>query len=221
MIKIGITGNIASGKTLIETFLKEEGVLTIDGDIIAHDLLENDTDTINKVNELFYPLNIKDENGKLSRKEIAEIVFADCEQRAQGRLCRPEDPFNASNQESKLKELEKIIHPKVIEKIQEFFNKNKDNQIVAAVVPLLYEAKMEKMFDFIIVVIVDKATQLKRLMERNKFTEEEALSRINSQTSSEEKAEKAHFVINNNLSTESTKTQLKEILKTISRVKEN
>ena len=176
-MKLGITGNIASGKTLVETFLKEEGILTIDSDEIVHDLLENDKDTIDKVIRLFYPLNIFENNKTM------------------------------------LKELEQILHPKVISIIQEFFDKNKDKKIAAAVVPLLYEAKMEKIFDFVILVDIDKEIQLKRLMQRGNFTEEEALNRINCQTSSEEKSKLADFIINNNLEPENTHRQLKDVLK--------
>ena len=191
MMKLGITGNIASGKTLVETFLKEEGILTIDSDEIVHDLLENDKDTIDKVIRLFYPLNIF-ENNKISRKKVSKIVFKD---------------------KTMLKELEQILHPKVISIIQEFFDKNKDKKIAAAVVPLLYEAKMEKIFDFVILVDIDKEIQLKRLMQRGNFTEEEALNRINCQTSSEEKSKLADFIINNNLEPENTHRQLKDVLK--------
>lgn len=87
--------------------------------------------------------------------------------------------------------------------------------ITAAVIPLLFEANMEKEFDYIIVVKIDSDIQIKRLVERNNFSEEEAKRRINSQLSSEEKAKKADFLIDNSLNPENTRSQLKNILKII------
>lgn len=84
MIKLGITGSIASGKTLVESFLKEEGIPTIDADEIVHDLLENKGEVINKVYELCYPAEIKFE-GKISRKKVGEIVFKDKKAQKPGR----------------------------------------------------------------------------------------------------------------------------------------
>lgn len=193
MIKLGIAGNIASGKTLIESFLKEENIKTIDSDEIVHNLLKNDKKIINKVYKLFKSMGIdvKDKNGKISRKKIGDIVFKDNE---------------------KLKKLEEIIHPEVKKKISEFFDKNSGEKITAAVVPLLFEAKMENMFDYIILVTINEEIQLKRLMKRNNFTKEEALLRINSQISEKDKISKADFVIDNSYNIENTKIQFKKVL---------
>ncbi|MBE0792261.1 dephospho-CoA kinase, partial [Escherichia coli] len=75
-------------------------------------------------------------------------------------------------------------------------------------IPLLFESHLESLVDQIIVVWTTPKTELKRLMERNNLTKEEALARINSQIGIDEKAKKADFVINNNESLEKTQKQV-------------
>ena len=199
MIKLGITGSIATGKTLVESFLQEEGIATLDADSIVHQLFECNKRVIKQVFEFFesYGLDIKDEQGNISRKKIGKIVFSDKE---------------------KLRELEKIVHPRVREKILEFFGQNQDKLVVAVIVPVLFEAGMQGMFDFVIVVITDENIQIQRLMERNNFTEEEALLRIKSQMPQEEKIKQADFVINNSYDAENARLQLQEILRKIYKI---
>ncbi|MFH0702954.1 MAG: dephospho-CoA kinase [bacterium] len=196
MIKLGITGNIASGKTLVESFLQEEGINVIDADKTVHNLLDNDKEIIEQVYELFksFGFDVRNEKGSISRKKAGEIVF--------------------KNKEI-LEKLENIIHPNVKKEIQKFFEINQDKKIVAAVVPLLYEAGMGTMFDYIITIIVNKDIQVERLMKRDNLTQEEAQTRINIQMSQEKKAKKANFVLSNNSSAEDLKYQLKEILSKI------
>lgn len=193
MIKLGVTGNIASGKSLVEAFLRQEGVSTIDADCVVHELYERDQDTIKQVYDLFIRsgVDVRDEKGGISRKKIGAIIF---------------------NDKQKLRELEKIVHPKVNKKINEFFNLNQDKKVAAAIVPLIYEAKMQDMFDKILLVVVNREEQLKRLMERNSLTVEEAQLRIDSQLSQENKMKLADFVIDNTESPESTRHQLREVL---------
>jgi dephospho-CoA kinase len=191
MIKLVITGNIASGKTLVETFLKEQGIVTVDADEIVHDLLKNNTEIKKQVSELFKNNDIKDDAGEISRLKIGIIVFKDRE---------------------KLKKLENIIHPAVKAKINHFFAENKDKNIAAAVIPLLFETGMESEFDYIILVIADTDTRIKRLIKRSSLTYEEAMDRINSQISQDEKVKKADFVVNNSASIEETKSQIINIL---------
>lgn len=191
MIKLGVTGNIASGKTLVEGFLQEEQIPIIDADKLVHELLENNKEIINQISELFAPLDVKEENGAISRAKVGQIAFRD---------------------KAKLKQLEEILHPVVKKEIHKFFEKNSDEKIVAAVVPLIYEADMADMFDYVLLVTVDKETQLQRLMQRNNLSKEEAELRINAQMAQEEKIDKADFVIDNSSKPEETREQLKELI---------
>lgn len=194
MIKLGVTGNIASGKTLVEGFLQEEEIPTIDADKLVHKLLASNEKVIKQVSELFTPVDVKDENGAISRAKVGQIVFRD---------------------KAKLKQLEEILHPAVKEEIKKFFEENSDKEIVAAVVPLIYEANMADMFDYVLLVTVDKETQLERLMQRNNLNKEEAKLRINAQMAQEEKLDKADFVIDNSDKPEEAKQQLKVLINKI------
>ena len=193
MIKLGITGNIASGKSLVESFLQEEDIVAIDSDKIVHDLLENDQRIINEVYRLFKPegIDVRNEKGTISREKVGKIVFRDKEKR---------------------KKLEDIIHPVVQKRIERFFNENQDKKLVAVTVPLLFEANMQDMFHYIVIVTVDRNTQIERLMQKRNLSKEEALSRINAQMPQEEKVQKSDFIIDNSGSIEYTKSQVKELV---------
>ncbi len=120
------------------------------------------------------------------RKKLGSIVFKD----SQKRLV-----------------LERIIHPQVEKVI-----KNLDENIVFVSIPLLFEAKMEKLFDKIIFVSAPTKIRLERLMRRNNLTEEEAMLRINSQMSEDEKIKKSDFVIYNNSDIKSLEEQVNSVL---------
>lgn len=180
MAKIAITGNIASGKSVVENFLQERGFNVYDSDNMTHELL-------NSLEEIGLEFKEYDvfEDGKISRKKLGALVFSD---------------------KNLLRRLEAIIHPKIRETIIAL----PDNVFVA--VPLLFEAKMEDLFDKIIFVSADETIRLKRLMERNSLTKDEALQRINAQQCEEGKISKSDYVILNNDNLENVKEQVDIIL---------
>ncbi len=177
MLKVGLTGNIASGKSIVESFFEKKGIPVINADDVAHELLEKNPEIQEKVKQLFGSEDIYSENGKLSRYKIGQIVFCD---------------------EEKLEALEAILHPPVIKRIEEFFEMHKDSEIVLASVPLLFEIDMTPKFDKTILVCADKKIRLQRLMNRSGYSLEYALERINSQISQEAKRNLADFIIENN-----------------------
>lgn len=185
VIKIAITGNIASGKSQVEKILEDYGYKVFDTDKIAHDVL-------NKITE-FYGYDVFT-NGKIDRKKLGKIVF--------------------SNTELKQK-LEAIVHPEVKSKIKELFKKHNKDKYIFISVPLLYETGFETLFDKVMLICADKNLQIKRLISRNNFTEQEALSRINSQLKQEEKIAKADYVIENNTTLEDLKNNVNLFLKTL------
>lgn len=180
--KIAISGNIASGKSQVEKILLDLGFNVYDSDKIAHDVLNDITE--------FYNYDVFTE-GKIDRKKLGAIVF--------------------SNPDIKLK-LEKLTHPKIKENILKIFEENKDNNYVFVSVPLLYEAGFENIFDKVIFISVNEDIQLKRLMNRNNFTREEALLRINSQQQQSEKIERANFVIENNKTIDELKIAVEQVI---------
>ena len=182
MLKIAITGNISAGKSLVENQFRTLGIDVIDADKIAHEVLN---EKIQLLQNFFGEEIIK--QGQLSREKLAQIVFSD---------------------PKKKQKLEKIIHPEVKERIFQFFEGKK---IAIASIPLLFEVGWEKDFDCVIMVIAKDNIRLKRLMERNNFTKEQAKIRINAQMSQGDKIKKSDFVIDNNASKEETFEQVKKI----------
>jgi dephospho-CoA kinase len=196
MIKLAITGSIASGKTLAESILKEKNIPTIDADLIVRRLLAQDKEVIEKISNVFSPAkeDIFDPQGKICRKKLGKIVF---------------------NNKEKLGKLEEILHPKVKEEINNFFAQNKDEKIAVAVVPVLYEANMQNMFDYVILFCTKKVLQIKRLMERDGLSQEQAENRISLFIDDKEKIKKADFVIHNDLKAQDVRGEIENILENL------
>jgi len=177
LIKLAITGPIASGKSLAESYLRQEGAVVLDTDKVAHEILAGNPQIV----ELF---------GTTDRKKLGEIVFSD---------------------RSKLKQLESIIHPEVKKEVEKFFMDNKEEEIVAVSVPLLYEAGMEGMFDYVITVTADEKTRLERLVKNRGLSEEEALKRIRARNFEP----KGDFIIENNDTIDNLQKKVENIVRQI------
>jgi len=185
---IGITGSIACGKSTVSNYLKSKGYIVIDADKIGHEAL--DDDYVKEKLILAFGNEILEDN-KINRQKLGELVFG-----------------NSSN----LNVLNSIIHPEIRKKILEKIDKNNDKELIFIDVALLFEAKFDDLVDKIIVVYVDKNTQLTRLMKRNSISEKEALSRIVSQMSPIEKAKLGDYTVNNNLDVINTYEQVDKVL---------
>jgi len=175
---IGLTGGIASGKSTVSKALAELGATVIDGDEIAHRLMEPHQpvweDIVNK-----FGREILNPDLAIDRAKLGKIVFDDPEQMAT---------------------LNRISRPRIIESIKNELDSIKEarpDSVIVLDVPLLYEARLDKLSDQVWVVWIDRETQIKRLMERNKYTREEAVKRIDSQMSLDEKKRRADVVIDN------------------------
>ena len=179
MLKVAITGNIASGKSQVERIISEKYPV-YDTDKIAHKFLDNVKN--------FYGYDVFT-GGKIDRQKLGALVF--------------------SNPDLK-KKLEEMIHPKVKEEILKIFAL--DIPVVFISVPLLFETGFDKLFDKIIFVSADENTRLVRLMKRNNLTEDEAIKRIHSQASEEDKIRKSDFVLYNNSTLTDLKAQTDSLL---------
>ena len=185
---IGITGSIACGKSTVSGYLKSKGYVVIDADKIGHEAL--DSDYVKEKLILTFGNDIL-ENNKINRRKLGELVFG-----------------NSNN----LNILNSIIHPEIRRRILEEIDKNNDQEFIFIDVALLFEAKFDDLVDKIIVVYVDKNTQLTRLMKRNSISEKEALSRIVSQMSPIEKAKLGDYTVNNNLDVINTYEHVDKVL---------
>lgn len=191
---IGLTGGIASGKSLVEAMLIEAGVDVLDADFIYKQLTKTGSVLYNDIVSEFGPAILL-ENQTIDFKALAKIVFQDS---------------------SKRLKLNQLSHPKVRDEIVRYLQEHKHNQSVFVVsVPLLFEAKYETLFDQIMVVSATEDDQIKRLIQRNHLTKEEALLRIHAQDSLKDKVAKADIVIDNHGSIAKTKRQVKQWLDTV------
>ena len=194
MIKIGITGNIAAGKSEAEKLLSEYKYPVIDTDRITHFLLENSKSVREKIFSSFDGYDFLNESGSIDRQKLGKIVF---------------------NNSELLKRLENIIHPEVIDEVLKFFNKNRDEKLVFVSVPLLYEINCAYLFDKVILVYSDDKIREERLIKYRNFSRNDALLRMRSQISQEKKIKSADYVIYNDTDIKSFSVQLNKVIKEI------
>ena len=192
-MNIGITGSIACGKSTVSDYLKDKGYTIIDADKLGHVALTSE-DVKRRLSETF-GANIL-VNNEISREVLGRLVFGN---------------------DNNLKKLNNIIHPKIKELILKLQEQHKDEDRVFLDIALLYEANFVDLVEKVAVVYVDEDVQLERLMTRNFLSKEEALKRIESQMSPQEKASLGDFVINNSYSKQDTFQQIDEILEKLKR----
>lgn len=185
---IGLTGSVATGKSTVSNMIQQAGIPLVDADIAARKVVEPGTEGLKEI-VAYFGEEILLADGTLDRAKLGEIIFKDKEKR---------------------EKLNEITHPRVkdymLEARERFFRSGEE--LVFFDIPLLFESHLESLVDQIVVVWTTPETELKRLMERNNLTKEDALRRIESQMGIDEKARKADFVIDNNESLEKTQKQV-------------
>lgn len=189
---IGLTGSIASGKSTVSAMFTELGITVIDADIEARLAVEPGEKAYNDIVSHF-GTEVLEEDGTINRPALGSIIF---------------------NHEEKRLLLNSIVHPAVRERMAMKRQQAEaaNEKAVVLDIPLLFESKLTGLVEKIIVVYVDERTQLERLMSRNGFSEDEALSRIKSQMPLKEKVNLADEVIDNTGTIEQSRQQLKKIL---------
>ena len=194
--RIGITGGIASGKTIIGDFLFQAKQWPIlDADLYAHEALSAENEIAKKVYLRYGSKIIKNSsknNQIINRKALAKIVYQN---------------------EIEKKWLEGIIHPFVNKRIEEELEKLKSNSIVILIIPLLFEKNYTGLCSEICYIDCPRNIQLKRLQSRDNLSLEEANQRIDAQWENSFKKKFADHIINNSKDDETWKLQLKKLYK--------
>jgi dephospho-CoA kinase len=183
MVRVALTGGIASGKSMVAAELAARGAIIIDADVLAREVVEPGTSALAAIIDRFGPQVLND--GRLDRALLGQIVFADP-------LAR--------------RDLERIVHPAVRARAGELERAAGAAAVVVHVIPLLVETGQQEDFDLVITVDVDHETQTQRLMTRNGLSRAEAESRIAAQASREDRMIAADVVLDNT----GTVTQLRE-----------
>lgn len=176
MIKIGITGNIGAGKSLVSSIFESLDWPVFNSDLEAKKIMISDIEVISKIKEIigenaYYP------NGDLNRKAIAEIVFS-----------KPEKRESINN----------VVHPAVEDYFQKWCLEKMGQKVICKESALLFETGIYKKMDVNILVIADLERRINRAMIRDGANREQVLSRINAQWKEEEKCLLADYVIENN-----------------------
>jgi dephospho-CoA kinase len=201
MLKIGLTGGIASGKSLVSQIFTELGARSIDADEIAHELMRPGESVYDEVvrkfgNEVLNP------DKSVNRARLAELAF--------------------DKRRPRIYELNSIVHPGVIQKYEQWmesFRSREPDAIVMLEAALLLEAGLRKRFDRIIVVTCKPQQRIERWASRHKLdteaAREEVTRRMMAQAPEEAKIQAADYVIDNGGTVEHTRKQVQAIYETL------
>lgn len=190
---IGLTGGIASGKSTVSQILKQKGIPIIDADVIAREIVEIGQPALQEIKDAFGQ-KVINQDGSLNRGALAKIVF-----------------FN----KEKLEKLNNIMHKRIIEKISntiEVYRKKTVHPMIVVDAALLIELNMIALVDEVWLIAVNKDIQLARLIKRESLSTEEAIHRMNTQMSIEEKKEHADIIIDNNRDLDDLRKQIEKQL---------
>ncbi|MCX7690671.1 dephospho-CoA kinase [Thermoflexus sp.] len=187
-ILIGLTGNIACGKSTVARMLAEKGAYIIDADAIAHEVIRKGTPAYEAILRRFGE-GILGPDGEIDRRRLGAIVFRD---------------LNA------LRDLEAIVHPAVLVEIQRRIQACPEAPAIVIEAIKLIESGFARACDTLWVVTCSESEQVRRLMIERGLTEEEARVRIRAQPPQEEKIRHAHVIIDNSGDLEATRRQVEQ-----------
>ena len=189
---LGISGGIGSGKSTAAKMFADLGAIHIDADAIAKEVLEPGQVGYERVLEKFGD-GILDSSGNIDRKELAKLVF---------------------NDSSKLSQLEDIIHPAVIARVAQIRESLPETSIVLYDTPLLLEKQMQAQFDKIIMVLAPTELRESRLIARG-LAAPDIAARMRNQASDEARRDVADYILVNDGTLESFRTQVEQVWREI------
>ncbi len=192
MLRVGLTGGIGAGKSEVSRLLVDCGAVLIDADRIAREVVEPGTPGLAAVVEAF-GADVLTEDGRLDRPKLGSIVFADRE---------------------RLAALNSIVHPLVGERsraLEEAAEAAAEDAVVVHDVPLLTENGLAPLYDVVVVVDADPATQLDRLVRLRGMSEQDARARMAAQATREQRREIADLVVDNDVPLEELRRRVREM----------
>jgi dephospho-CoA kinase len=187
---VGITGTIASGKSLVGSLLLDANIPVLDTDHICHDVQRDDRDVREALRRRFGP-EIFEPTGELDRKKLGRIVFDDAAAR---------------------QDLNTIVHPAIRRECGRRIAELADVPLVAVLVPLLFESGVEKQYDEVWTVTASDAVVRERLKARDGISDEDAEKRLKAQFPQEVKIAKSNHIIDNSGTVDDTRRQVLELL---------
>lgn len=193
----GLTGNFGSGKSTVAAMFRRAGIPVIDADLVSKKVMApGERAYSNIVLELGSGILLP--NGRIDRKKLGEIVFANPARR---------------------KRLEAATHPAILEIIEEYLEKLSKKGCRAAMIEaaLIHETGIKEIFEKVICVRCDEETQLRRVMARDSISREEALSRFKTQMDAKLKALESDHVIDNSGNLDETRAQVERIAKNLTK----
>jgi dephospho-CoA kinase len=192
MLKVGLTGGIASGKSTVSRIFASFGAKVLDADEVAREVLLPGQPAWTKLRRAFGQ-EFFHSDGTVKRKQLRKLVFADPEKRSQ---------------------LNAIVHPEVMKEINrrsEILSSSVQTGVLLVDVPLLLEVGVANRFDKVVVVYVSKSVQINRLQQRDGISEEEAKQALKAQMALSKKVEQADYVIDNSGTLEETQAQVQRV----------
>lgn len=191
MILIGLTGGVGMGKSTSATLLQQRGVMVVDTDDLARQVVECGQPALQEI-EASFGRHVIGPDGALRRDELAKMVFAD---------------------DAGRRKLEEILHPRIRDlwRTQVAVWRAENKSTAAVIIPLLFETAAEKEFDAIVCVACSSSSQRERLLKRG-WTDEQIAQRIAAQWPMQKKMDLAHFVVWTEPNVETHAAQLDRIL---------
>lgn len=190
-IVVGLTGSIATGKSVVARILAELGAKIIDADRVAREVVQPGEPALAEIVAAFGRKVLQPE-GELNRKALAELVFTDA---------------------ASLARLNQITHPRIIERINELCQAylTQGAGLVVIDAPLLIETGLAEQVDVVVVTTCPREVQIARIQARDGLSRAEAEQRIASQLPQEEKIKQADFVIETDCSLAELRVRVKEV----------
>lgn len=199
MLKVGITGGIGTGKSEVCRMLEELGAKVLYADNISKNLLDTEPTIKARVKKVFGE-DIYGHDNLLDRKKLAKLIFFDLT----------------------LKEkIENIVHPKVVDfvlKVFDKYEKSEKQKVVFLEAALIYEAEVDKILDYVIVIDAPEDICIQRVVKRDMSNSDAVISRIKSQMEPEKKVKMADFVIKNYGDINKLETNVKFLYKLLNQI---